>query len=325
MPEGPIVLVTNVDWFDRLSREARGRPPWRLDEVCFWHPRAQDPVVKAAPGEPSFLKLKSPRNAIAGYGFFASFFVAPDANWVWQTFGIRAGADSRAELARLLRRDESWMRRPLGCTLLRDVTFWEDHRWLPWGVEQGFSAQGNVRGGRTRSTESARVLLSAIAQDGAAAPRDLAGPFELLRDDERRRIESEVVAREGQRVFRARVLDAYGRQCAVTGEHTEPVLEAAHIQPYLGPASNQLQNGLLLTSEFHTLFDHGLVGIEPPTAGRADYRVRVSRQIRERWNNGRRYNEYDGRSLRFVPESPHARPSREALEWHLAERFDRVA
>ena len=86
-----------------------------------------------------------------------------------------------------------------------------------------------------------------------------------------------------------------------------------------------MQNGLLLTSEFHTLFDHGLVAIEPPTALRAEYRVRVSKTIRERWNNGHRYNEYDGRALRFVPSEATARPSGDALEWHLAHRFERVA
>lgn len=325
MPAEPILLVTNVEWFDRLSREAAGPLPVRLDEACFWHPDALRPVVKADPGEIAFLKLKSPRNAIGGYGFFASFFVAPDANWAWRTFGVRAGADSRVELARLLGRTESEMRRPLGCTLLRDITFWPDHRWLPWGRDQGFIAQGNVRGGRERNPENARVLLGAVAADGAATPPDLAGPFRLVETDERRRAASERVVREGQGVFRARLLEAYAGQCAITGEHTELVLDAAHIQPYLGPASNHVQNGLLLTSEFHTLFDNGLVAIEPPTALRSDHRVRVSKAIRERWNNGHRYNEFDGKPLRFVPPSASARPSAEALEWHLATRFERVA
>jgi putative restriction endonuclease len=320
----PIVLVTDLEWFDRLSREATGPLPVRLDEACFWHPRAQRPVAAAAPGEVAFLKLKSPRNAIGGYGFFASFFIAPDANWAWRTFGIRAGADSRADLARLLGRSEEEMRQPVGCTLLRDVTFWPDHRWLPWGLEQGFIAQGNNRGGRTKDADAAQLLLAAVAADGAERPADLNGAFRLVGVDERSRVVSERVAREGQGVFKARLLEAYGRQCAITGEHTEPVLDAAHIQPYLGPASNHVQNGLLLTSEFHTLFDNGLVAVEPPTALRSEYRVRVSKTIRERWNNGRRYNQYDGHIFN-APVDASARPSREALEWHLAHRFERVA
>jgi hypothetical protein len=41
------------------------------------------------------------------------------------------------------------------------------------------------------------------------------------------------------------------------------VLDAAHIQPYLGPRSNHLQNGILLTKESHTLFDLGYVTMTP--------------------------------------------------------------
>lgn len=40
---GPILLVTNCDWYERLSREATGSPPVRLDEACFWHPNALRP------------------------------------------------------------------------------------------------------------------------------------------------------------------------------------------------------------------------------------------------------------------------------------------
>lgn len=324
MAAQPIVLVTDLEWYDRLSREAAGPLPVRLDEACFWHPRAKRPVAAAPAGEVCFLRLGVPRNAIAGYGFFASFFIAPDANWAWRNFGVRAGADSRSDLARLLGRSDEEMRQPLGCTLLRDLTFWPDHRWLPWGRDQGFIAQGNNRGGRTKDADAAKVLLAAVAADGAARPADLGGPFKLVEVDERRRVVSPRVAREGQGVFKARLLDAYDGQCAITGEHTELVLDAAHIQPYLGPASNHVQNGLLLTSEFHTLFDNGLVAIEPPTALHAEHRVRVSKTIRERWNNGHRYNEYDGRTFR-APVDVNARPSRDALEWHLANRFERVA
>jgi putative restriction endonuclease len=116
--------------------------------------------------------------------------------------------------------------------------------------------------------------------------------------------------REGQASFRLRLLDAYGNQCAVTGEHTTPVLDAAHIHPYRGPASNHLQNGLILTKEFHALFDRGYVTITP------DYRVRVSPLLRSDFSNGRRYYPYDNLTLAKLPDDTSARPSREALEWH---------
>jgi putative restriction endonuclease len=121
--------------------------------------------------------------------------------------------------------------------------------------------------------------------------------------------------RIGQGTFRARLLDAYGRRCAITGERTEPVLDAAHIQPYLGPRSNHIRNGLVLSKEFHTLFDLGYVGIDP------DYRVHVSPRLYEEWHNGRRYYEYDDRPLVQLPEVVAERPSPAALEWHLGKRF----
>jgi putative restriction endonuclease len=120
--------------------------------------------------------------------------------------------------------------------------------------------------------------------------------------------------RIGQNVFRYRLLDAYGRRCAVTGERTEPVLDAAHVQPYLGPRSNHLQNGLLLTKEFHTLFDLGYATVTP------DYRLRVSRALRDEWQNGKRYYAFDGKEI-LLPKQPEMRPSQAALEWHGAHTF----
>jgi putative restriction endonuclease len=110
-------------------------------------------------------------------------------------------------------------------------------------------------------------------------------------------------------------LSAYAGQCAITGEHTEPVLDAAHIQPDLGPRSNHVQNGLLLTKEFHALFDRGYVTVTP------EHEVRVSPRLRKDWHNGHRYYPYDGKRLLVVPERSNLQPSSEALEWHNERRF----
>jgi putative restriction endonuclease len=110
------------------------------------------------------------------------------------------------------------------------------------------------------------------------------------------------------------LLDAYGRRCAITGERTEPVLQAAHVQPYLGPRSNHVQNGILMAQEVHTLFDEGLISITP------DYKVRVSGRIREKWSNGRRFYDCDGKQL-SLPGDASLQPSKAALEWHSKNRF----
>ena len=51
--------------------------------------------------------------------------------------------------------------------------------------------------------------------------------------------------RLGQGAFRVVVTEGYGRACAVTGEHSLPVLEAAHIKPFDAEGPHDIRNGLL--------------------------------------------------------------------------------
>jgi predicted restriction endonuclease len=179
------------------------------------------------------------------------------------------------------------------------------------GRAAGGEAHEDTQQGKTE-TDPARAsrLLAELDYDAVVAPEEFAPSFELVDADERQLVLAKSVCREGQGAFRTRLLSAYDGRCAITGEHTVPVLDAAHVQPYLGPRSNHLQNGLLLTKEFHALLDEGLVTVTP------DYVVRVSSRIRERWKNGRRYYPFDGRPLESLPVSPRDRPSPEALDWH---------
>ncbi len=41
------------------------------------------------------------------------------------------------------------------------------------------------------------------------------------------------------------------------------MLEAAHITPYSELGTNHVTNGLLLRADLHTLFDYGLIGVDP--------------------------------------------------------------
>ncbi|MCJ2038813.1 HNH endonuclease [Methylobacterium sp. J-059] len=79
--------------------------------------------------------------------------------------------------------------------------------------------------------------------------------------DERRRVESERVIREGAAQFRKAVLNAWSGKCAITGTDIDVVLDAAHIYPYLGPKTNDVSNGIALRSDLHRLFDRGLLAI----------------------------------------------------------------
>lgn len=57
----------------------------------------------------------------------------------------------------------------------------------------------------------------------------------------------------------------YGGQCAITGSDAGPALEAAHPRPYRGVDSNVISDGLPLRGDIHTLFDLGLLAIDPVT------------------------------------------------------------
>jgi putative restriction endonuclease len=316
LPGEAFVANTDRAWFDFLSARAIDG---RLDEVNFWLPKATTPMREMLPGEPVFFRLKKPDYAIAGYGFFAHFQIL-DLDLAWQTFGEKNGDPSRARFFEriggyrgldLLK--PSSRRDPIGCTLLRDAMFWPEQRWIPWGSERRWHP--NIVQGRTeRDPASVAILMAAIRADQARPPDELvAENFQLVTDDERSWAYGAQAVREGQGTFRMRLLKAYGR-CAITGEHTPIVLDGAHIQPYLGPRSNHVQNGVLLTKEFHALFDAGYVTITP------DLKVRVSERLRLDWKNGHRYYPFDGQHLATVPDGPLA-PCREALAWHGEHRF----
>ncbi|MGR3715242.1 MAG: HNH endonuclease [Thermohalobaculum sp.] len=102
-------------------------------------------------------------------------------------------------------------------------------------------------------------------------------------------------------------MEAYGRRCVVTGCAVEDVLEAAHITPYLGGTTNHPSNGLLLRTDLHTLFDCGLLAIEPKTRV-----VLIAPALQSS-----SYSKLAGRSLRAPSNTLHS-PSRKNLERRFA-------
>lgn len=90
------------------------------------------------------------------------------------------------------------------------------------------------------------------------------GYFDALNiEDERDRQLCEIVQRRGQPEFRSKLIAAYNGRCAITGSDAVDALEASHIMSYTGTKSQHVSNGLLLRADIHTLFDLGLIGIEP--------------------------------------------------------------
>ncbi len=320
LPQELFVANTDKAWFDFLAGRAVNGV---VDEVNFWQPRAHTPMKRQEPGEPILFRLKKPHYAIAGFGFFANFTVL-DLDTAWAAFGWKNGDVDRIGFLRRIGgyrgldlSDPRTERLPLGCTVLRDAHFWPQERWIPWGETEGWRPN-IVQGATVRDAARSANLVRAMTADLALLPGELTDRFTLIDVDHREVRMRELAVREGQGTFRLRLLDAYGRQCAITGEHTVPVLDAAHIQPYLGPSSNHVQNGMVLTKEFHALFDGGYVGVTP------DYVVKVSERLRTEFKNGHRYYPFDGKPLVQLPDAERERPSRDALAWHYEQVFRRA-
>ena len=318
MSNAPYIALTDKNWFDYLKGRADASQV--VDEANFWFPNAQSPPAKMTPGQPVFLRLKAPYRALAGVGFFSAFHLL-SMDEAWQLFQWRNGDDTRAAFYTRIRDYRSSnpamevMSKPLGCMVLRAVQFWDQSRWMPWGTAENFSSS-TQRGMGVRDADQVARLMALIGTHQESRAGEFADRFQLINADNRLwREQSAQAVREGQGGFRLRLLDAYGNQCAITGEHTVPVLDAAHIQPYLGPASNHVQNGMLLTKEFHALFDLGYVTITPERT------VKVSSHLKKDFANGRRYYPYDGQSLAKLPQDAHLQPSEDALEWHMRKVF----
>jgi putative restriction endonuclease len=126
--------------------------------------------------------------------------------------------------------------------------------------------------------------------------------------DAREKVLREIKARRGQRKFRDALIDAYDGRCAITGCDVLDVLEAAHITPYLGPATNHVTNGLLLRADLHTLFDMGLIAVDPKTKY-----VLVAPSIKDPV-----YQKLHGKPLRLTKSSASA-PSDKALRQHRSD------
>ena len=120
--------------------------------------------------------------------------------------------------------------------------------------------------------------------------------------------------RLGQGTFRVLVTDSYQRRCAVTGEKALPVLDAAHIRPVAEGGQHRLDNGLLLRTDVHRLYDKGYVTVTP------DGRFLVSRRLKTDFDNGEPYMPYNDKKI-WMPGDPVSQPDREALEWHSEEMF----
>ena len=304
--------VTDNKWFDFLSHQ-------KLDEVNFWQPSAK-PLFKEAPvGMPFLFKLKRPYNHIGGGGFFVASSTLP-LSLAWEIFGVKNGAGSLDELKALIEplSSDKIGEPDIGCTVLSNPFFLNKQYWFEnppgWAgnIVRGKMYDSQNEDGSTIWQKMFPYFSEPIGNNGS----NQNGILNEVHEESTKFGEPVLVKpRLGQSSFRIIVTDAYNRRCAITGENTLVVLEAAHIIPYAKEGTHDVKNGLLLRADFHKLFDVGLVSVTP------EYKIRVSPRIRETWFNGKVYYRLDNQPLTVMHEKINLRPDPDYLQWHYKNVF----
>ena len=308
------VGVTDWDWYRHLA--ARG-----ASEVNFWQPSGRYRFGAIAPGAPFLFKTHYKQgNQIVGGGFLSGWARLPLSR-AWEFFGQDNGCATEAEMrARVSRYRESAGADgdpEIGCIMLRDVRFFPDGQ-CP-AAPQDWPAN-TVRGktydlAQETGSYIEHVLANLLASHSLRQADDSPAPGEVPGDVfATPRLAS---VRLGQAAFKALVQEAYGRRCAVTGDKIVPVLQAAHIRPVSEQGENRVDNGLLLRSDVHTLFDRGYLGIHPTAKT-----LLVSPRLRADWGNGEEfYRRATAGEPVLQPRRPADRPHRDFLEWHADSVF----
>jgi putative restriction endonuclease len=202
-------------------------------------------------------------------------------------------------------RDDPHVDYRIGCRILTQPFFLPEDQWIP--IPASWSP--HIQQGRTYDTSEGDGLVLWRAIMERVPPLGLP-----MVSGARYGEPVSILPRLGQGAFRITVTDVYGKRCAVSGEKTLPILDAAHIRPYGQGGEHDVQNGLLLRTDIHRLFDLGYVTVS------GDGRFEVGRRLKEDFENGQHYYEMHGKQL-YLPSSPRQRPNIAALEWHQTSRF----
>ncbi len=309
------VATTDFSWFTFL----REKQP--LDEVNFWQPSAHG--FNAPPGTPFFFKLKAPHYAIGGFGIFARYDAATP-KLAWEAFGEKNGARTFEEMRT---RVAGYAAVPgksghrIGCIMVAQPVFFPDGDWIEqpkdWKKNVVSGAGYDLAEGEGRRIWEACLARASGLHQAAADERNVI-PVPWAADRSRFGSPQLIRPRLGQGTFRVAVTAAYGGACAVSGEHSLPALEAAHIRPYTREGTHDVSNGLLLRADIHRLFDDGYVTVTP------DFRFLVSQRLEQEFQNGKVYYSQNRRPL-MIPKNKRDHPDTDLLRWHNENVFEKDA
>ncbi len=307
-PNRTWVGVTDSDWVSYL----RAIPD--LDEVNFWMPRGSRTFRALAVGEPFLFKLHSPQDYIVGGGFFRHFTALP-LSLAWEAFGPKNGAPDFPTMRRRIARyrkvqDSIHEDYTIGCILLTAPFFFPESSWIP--IPPSWAK--NIVQGKTYPVSGGE---GAALWDAVKERIDVTCAWEAAEVAEESAMYGAPVfirPRLGQGTFRVLITDNFDRRCAATGEKALPVLEAAHIRSVAEGGQHRIDNGLLLRSDLHRLYDRGYLTVDP------SYRIHVSGRLRSDFGNGELYYPLENQEIR-LPKDASLRPSRDFLEWHAETVF----
>ncbi|BAP31994.1 uncharacterized protein CHSO_2957 [Chryseobacterium sp. StRB126] len=131
--------------------------------------------------------------------------------------------------------------------------------------------------------------------------------------DDRKKIAIQIYARRGQKKFREELINVYNKKCAITQCQIVEMLEAAHIYSFKGSDTNKIPNGILLRSDIHTLFDLGLISINPE-----NHMVQISNKI----SHDEYYTKLHQTKI-SLPTRAEDYPSSDSLRYHFENVFDK--
>jgi putative restriction endonuclease len=299
--------TTDYNWFHYLSQI-------RPEDINFWQPGGKHNFRVITSGAPFLFKLKRPYNAIAGIGFFSSHSLLP-LSIAWDAFAERNGCDNFDQLRKMILnyRKDWWNENPIiGCIVLTNPIFFKKDDWISppenWSnsIVQGKSYDSTEAIG-DKLWKQIESLLNKYLHNTPESKNQL-----ILEQDAHSMYSTSILTkvRLGQGAFRILITDAYSRKCSISGEKTLPVLEAAHIKPYAKSGPHFISNGLLLRSDLHKLFDSGYITIN------SEYRIEVSKKIKEEFENGRDYYKYHGSQLNNIPLKERDKPNLDYIDWH---------
>lgn len=287
------ISPTDKNWFDFLKIMGFN------SGVNFWTPTPWN-VKGIKNRDRLYFMLKSPIRKIGGFGEFAEYknLTAVQA---WNEFGYRNGRSSREEfidsIQEYINKNSSKFgggpinisKYEIGCLRLNNCEFWEEEQFVDLNtLELNFAPQV--------------VTIKYFDQyDPIRLIQQELDNFDLV-NEPRFNKKLSANSREGQSLFKGRILKAYDNKCCITGENIPELLEAAHIQEYKNRYSNHVQNGLLLRVDIHRLYDNQLIFIDE------NYIIHVSALV-----TSKQYRQYHGKPI-SLPKLVNQLPSKTALE-----------